>query len=131
MFSRSIQIKKILFYYSSLLSIIFYLMNSLYIFTKKYPAIIQLTTSLRKLPVINQINDHRADLNACSCCFPAYFSPRYAHKNGPPIKPNNQKGPSTTPKIGKTITATTSPILLPRTHRLLPPNFLVPREGMI
>ena len=106
-------------------------MNSLYTFIKKYPAIIQQITIFTRLPAIHQINDHRADLSACICCLPAYLSPRYAHKNGPPINPNNPNGPRTMPKIGRIITAITRPIVLPRTPRLLPPNFLVPRAGML
>lgn len=87
------------------------------------------TITFKKLPVINPINDPRAALSACWCCLPAYFSPRYAHKNGPPINHNRPKGQITIPNIGKTITATISPILLPRTPRFVPPNFLVHRDG--
>ena len=90
-----------------------------------------LTTSLSKLHVTNQINDHRADLSACSWWLPAYFSPRQAHKNGHPINHNNPNGPRTIPKMGSTTTATTNQILLPRTPRFVQPNFLVHREGMI
>lgn len=106
-------------------------MNSLYTFTKKYPAIIQQITIFTKFPATNQIKDPRADLSACLFSFPAYLSPRYAHRNGPPINPSNPNGPRTMPKMGRMMTAITSPILLPRTPRLLPPNFLVPRAGMV
>ena len=90
-----------------------------------------LTTSFNRLQVINPTNDHRADLSACSWYLSAYFSPRYAHKNGPTIIHANPNGPITIPKIGSTITEISNPILLPRTPRLLPPNFFVPRDGII
>jgi hypothetical protein len=103
----------------------------LYAFTKKYPAIITLTTNLRKLHVTNHTNDHRADLSAWLWFLPAYFSQRYAHKNGQPINHNNPNGPRTIPNRGSIRTATTNQILLPRTPRLVQPNFFVPRDGMI
>lgn len=105
-------------------------MKNLYAFTKKYPAIMRDTTSFKRLPATNQINDHRADLKACACCLPAYFSQRYAHTNGPPISPKSPNGQMTMPNTGNTIIDTTSPILLPRTPRWVPQNFFVPRDGM-
>jgi hypothetical protein len=107
----------------------FYFMNILYTFTKKYPAIMILTTNFNRLPVTNPINDHRADLNAWLCSFPAYFSPRYDPRNGPAIRPMSPNGPIVIQSKGRIITAITSQILLPRTPRLVQPNFLVPREG--
>lgn len=89
-----------------------------------------LTTSLRRLPVTNPMKDHRADFNACSCFLPAYFSPRYAHRKGNQISQSSPNGHMTIQKIGRTIIAIISQILLPRTPRFVPQNFLVPRDGM-
>gem|GEM_PF-3247223 len=88
-------------------------------------------TSLRKLPVMKPMNDHRADLSACSCFFPAYFSPRYAQRNGHHTSQRSPNGQIVIHKIGRIMTAIISQILLPRTPRLVPQNFLVHRDGMI
>lgn len=77
------------------------------------------------------MNDPRAALKACLCCFPAYFSPKYDQIKGQAINQINQNGPITIQKIGRTITETTNQILLPRTPRFVHPNFLVHREGII
>lgn len=39
-------------------------MNMVYTFTKKYPAIITLTTIFKRLQLTNPTNDPRADLSA-------------------------------------------------------------------
>ena len=77
------------------------------------------------------MNEPRAALNACLFFFHAYFSPKYAQTNGPARSPISQNGQITIQKIGRIITETTSQILLPRTPRFVPQNFLVPREGTI
>lgn len=108
---------------------LFYWMNSLYTFTKKYPAIIILTTNFKRLPVTNPMKDPRADLNACVCFFPHRFSPRYAPTKGHQINPMSPNGPIVIQRIGRMITVIINQILLPLTPRLVHPNFLVPREG--
>ena len=103
----------------------------LYTFTKKYPDIMTETIIFNRLPVTNPINEPRADLNAWSCCLPVYFSPKYAQINGQAINPISPNGQIVMPKIGSIITDIISPILLPRTPRLVHQNFFVPRAGMI
>lgn len=104
-------------------------MKWVYIFTKKYPAIITLTIIFNRLPVTNPINEPRAALNACLAFFPAYFSHRYDPINGPAISPTRPNGPIVIPSRGNMITEIINPILLPLTPRFVQPNFLVHRDG--
>ena len=88
------------------------------------------TTNLRKVQVRKPMNEPTADLRACWCSLPAIFSPRYAPRKGPAIRPSRPKGPMVIHKIGKTITAIINPIVLPRAPPLDHQNLFVHRMGM-
>jgi len=89
------------------------------------------TTSFNAIHVINPRKEPKADFNACLFQCPRSLSQIYAQAKGPSMRPNSQKGPSTIHVKGSMMTQTISHIVDPYTHRLVQPNFLVHRIGMI
>ena len=87
-------------------------------------------TNLRIVPAANHRKEPKAERSAWAWWLPQSFSPRYAPRNGHAIRPIRPNGPMVMPRIGRMMTAMTSPIVLPVIQDLVPQYFLTPRIGM-
>ena len=90
------------------------------ILLKKYQVIIPETINFNMVPARKPTKEPNSAFKAEPVSLPAINSPTTAPANGKIIMPNG----------GKIKSPATSPITLPQTPCLLPPNFFVPQMGI-